>query len=91
MCGSFSKEFIMTFDNYINEFKAGIRDINEWNFCYTQNLIRCKDDLKWIKVWQACIMGSGAEQCLTFKNFNSKQDIINLYLSIGVSRYFEIG
>lgn len=70
-----------SFDEIINEFRINKLDVNKFNFCIESESYN---------TYSAYIMGDGAEQCLAFKDrFKNKQEIIDLYKSLGVSKIID--
>jgi len=70
------------FDKVVQRFRDGDLTIYEWNFCVSEER---KGN------WSAYIMGTGAEQCLARKSgFGSKEEVIELYKSLGVSHILPI-
>ena len=69
------------FDTIIEQFRNKELDVNKWNFCTSKSNGR----------FDAYIMAEGAEQCLTVKHgFGTKQEIFDLYHSLGVTRILPI-
>jgi hypothetical protein len=52
------------------------------NYCYSYN--------QYSNTWKAYLMAQGSEQCMASYKFDSKEDIIDLYKSYGITYYFEI-
>lgn len=69
------------FDATITAFREKNLDVNKWNFCISPEG----------EEFAAYIMGEGAEQCLACKKgFKTKQEIVDLYNSLGVKRILPI-
>lgn len=65
------------FDEIVQKFRDKKLNVSKWNFCICID----KKDVE----YSAYIMGEGAEQCLACKHgFNNKQEIEDLYRSLGV-------
>jgi hypothetical protein len=68
------------FDAIIERFRSKELKVECWNFCINHE-----------QTFGAYIMGEGAEQCLACKQgFATKQEIVDLYNSLGVKRILPI-
>lgn len=72
---------MQNFDIVFEDFKNKKLDFKKWNFCVCSNYGK----------YDAYIMGEGAEQCLAVKRgFDTKEEIVALYQSLGVTRILPI-
>lgn len=71
----------MDFNEVITQLRNGELNVSDWNFCI------CEYDKGF---FAAYIMGEGAEQCLSSKRFGSRQEIVDLYTSLGVKHILPI-
>lgn len=63
------------FNDTIEQFRSKKLNVDQWNFCINHG-----------ETFGAYIMGEGAEQCLACKQgFATKQEILDLYASLGVN------
>jgi hypothetical protein len=68
------------FDSIVEQFRNKELNVEQWNFCINHG-----------QTFAAYIMGEGAEQCLACKKgFATKQEIVDLYNSLGVTRILPI-